>query len=199
MKKAAKRLLSIVLTVAMTVPLAGLLAGCSAFEFFRSGVIDTSTSVISEQEIARLLISAINDETEVASSYSQIPDRQLDGISYSAFNEYVSILRSVSDEFGPVKSFMILNNSDSSKYLKGLLDKTDMDSISDRYGHLSVVQLEYDVSEKGNNNSTQFCISVDNDEVAYLSRAYVTETIAAYNYLEHYFTMLEENNTDGLL
>jgi hypothetical protein len=41
-------------------------------------------------------------------------------------------------------------------------------------------------------------ISEDANGVAYLCKEMVVETIAAHNYLEHYFTMLENNNTDGL-
>jgi len=200
MKPAAGKALSLILTIAMIVPMVCALQSCKFVDEIKDKMIDTPEDYISKQEIARLIISAISQQSNVADSYSQIPDAQLNGISYSVFNEYVSILRDISSEYGTVTSFRFLNEDDSTEYINSLLAKSEMTVVPEKYGKLDVVELEYSGADKRENNldGCRFFVSEDSSGVAYLSKELVTDTIAAHNYLMHYFTMLENNNTDGL-
>jgi len=200
MKSVARRALSVILAVLMIVPAVFVLQSCRFVDEIREKMIDTPEDYISKQELARLIISAISNQGNVADSFSQIPDAQLNGISYSVFNEYVSILRDISYEYGTVTSFRFLNEGDAAEYVNGLLDRSGRTEVPDKYGKLDVVELEYGGTDKKENSygGCRFFVSEDKTGVAYLSKDLVTDTIATHNYLMHYFTMLENNNTDGL-
>ena len=60
-------------------------AACNIAGQIRHQVHDSMTEQhnLSIQELTRLLISAINDKRNTADAYSQIPQTQTDGLSYS--------------------------------------------------------------------------------------------------------------------
>lgn len=195
-----RRIVSLVLTVLMVAGMVMILPACDIVDIVKDKVIDKSEELISRQELTRLIIAAIQNRNDVSDSYSQIPAQQLDGISYSVFNEYVAILRDLSSDYGEVESFRFLDDSDKASYIRHLLDSSGRDNIPEEYGELSVVALVYKDQQNANdlNSCCKFFISEDDRGNAYLCKEIVVETIAAHNYLEHYFTMLENNNTDGL-
>ncbi|SCW26307.1 hypothetical protein SAMN02910456_00030 [Ruminococcaceae bacterium YRB3002] len=195
----AEKILCCILAVFMTAPVLCCQTGCSVIDDFRNKMIDTSEAV-PVQELARLIINAIKNKNGVSDCYSQIPQRQLGDISYSVFNEYVAILRSASVRYGTIQSFKLLSKKESEEYIQELLRLSRRTEVPDLYGDLVVVELDYGDSLREGTTSDhfRFMISVDDSGTACLSKSYVTGTIAAYNYLEHYFTMLEERNTSGL-
>lgn len=193
LKAFGKRLAACILVMVLMLSSCLSIAGCNMFS-------DNSTPSVSQQELVRILISAISNKNNVSDAYSMIPEKQLDGISYSVFNEYVAVLRTMSDRFGRIGSFRILNDKERDSYLKSLLSQAGRDNFPEEYGSLSVVELEYGDSLDPDRAGMhcRFCVSTDENGSSYLSKDYVTDTIASYNYLNHYFTMLEDNNTDGL-
>lgn len=199
MRRMFRKTISLILAITFIVPMTMSLSSCGVLDTVRNQVIEAEEA-LPEQEIARLIISAIKNKNNVSESYSQIPAKQLDGISFSVFTEYVAILRSVSSEYGTIKSFRILNDKDAEEYINYLLKRSDKTKIPEEYGKLSVIELDYGDSLKlsKEDSKCRFCLSINDDGEAYLSKAYITGTIAAYNYLEHYFSMLENNNIDGL-
>jgi len=197
---ACRRIVALIVTAVLLMPAMLCFSGCNMFNVIRDNFIDTTPATISEQELVRLIIMAVSNKNDISSSYSQIPEEQRDDISYSVFNEYVAILSSVSEKYGTIQSFKVLNDHDSNDYFKAILSQTDCTDFPSEYGHLSVIELDYgDTLKAGREDSRcRFCVSLDDNGTAYLSRKYVTDMISAYNYLGHYFTMLENNNTDGL-
>ena len=200
LKGLGRRAIACTMVIAMLMSFCAAFTGCGVFNAIRNTVIDTSAAPVTEQELARLIIAGIQNKNSVSDSFSQIPEKQLDGISYSVFNEYVAILRSMSDKIGTVESFRILDQQSGDEYLDSILDKAGRSSFPDEYGDLSVVELDYGESRdiEMANHDCRFCISIDEKGTPYLSKKYVTDLISAYNYLGHYFTMLENSNTDGL-
>ena len=199
MRRMFRKTISLILAITFIVPMTMSLSSCGVLDTVRNQVIEAEEA-LPEQEIARLIISAIKNKNNVSESYSQIPAKQRDGISFSVFTEYVAILRSVSSEYGTIKSFRILNDVDAKAYLDYLLKRSGKKSVPSEYGKLSVIELEYGDTLKldKEDSKCRFCLSINDEGETYLSKAYITGTIAAYNYLEHYFSMLENNNTDGL-
>lgn len=146
-------------------------------------------SEVSIQEMTRLLISSINDKRTTADTYSRIPEAQLDGLSYSYFYEYMNILRSVStqDSNGKVVSFRILGDEECHDLLG-----TD---VSSAYGYIKGAQLLY-------SSEVEYPVYIffrqNSDGTVSLSRDWITSIINIYNYSNHYFTLLDENNADGV-
>ena len=178
------------------------LTGCQMFLYdeIKNKVIDNAVPPVAKPELVRLIVGAVSNKSSVADCYSAIPEKQLNGISYSVFNEYVAILRSMSSKFGTVKSFRIAGRTETDSYLQRIISKAGIDTVPEKYGKLDLIELDYGDTVKSDKTKEKchFFISEDETGMAYLSKDYVTETVAAYNYLGHYFTMLENNNTDGL-
>lgn len=146
-------------------------------------------SEVSIQEMTRLLISSINDKRTTADTFSRIPETQLDGLSYSYFYEYMNILRSVStqDGNGKVVSFRILGDEEC----RNLLGR----DVSSTYGTIKGAQLMY-------SSEVEYPVYIffrqNSDGSVSLSSDWVTSIINIYNYSNHYFTLLDENNADGV-
>ena len=166
-------------------------SACNIAEQIRSSVHERIIyqSDVSLQEMTRLLISSINDKRSTADAYSNIPESQLDGLSYSYFYEYTNILRSVStqDGNGKVVSFRILGDEECRDLLG-----TD---VSATYGAMKGAQLLY-------SSDVEYPVYIffrqNDDGSISLSRDWVTSIINIYNYSNHYFNLLDESNADGV-
>lgn len=167
------------------------LSACNIAEQIRSNLHERITvqSDVSVQEMTRLLISAINDKRNMADVYSQIPVDQTDGLSYSYFYEYINILRTVStqDNNGKVVSFRIISDDECLSLLGS--------NLINHYGQIKGAQLMY--SSDVEYPLYVFFTVKDNGEVT-LSSEWVTSIINIYNYSNHYFTLLDENNADAV-
>ena len=186
-----KRLMKKAIVILMCAAFIMSSSACNIAEQIRNSVHDRITvqEDASLQEMTRLLISSINDKRTTADTYSRIPESQLDGLSYSYFYEYMNILRTVStqDGNGKVVSFRILGDEEC----RALLG-TDVSSV---YGDIKGAQLMY-ASEV--ENPVYIFFRQDSDGRISLSRDWVTSIINIYNYSNHYFTLLDENNADGV-
>ena len=176
--------------------LAVSVSACSVVSDIQSQ-INTAYTNLSEQDLARLVINAISDETQVSDSFSAIPDPQLDGLTYTAFYEYVSILRTVSASHGKATSFRILSEEEEEAYFAQADDGDyDVKSIED-YGELDVVEICYE-EDADPLYPCRFVLRERADGSYSLAGDYVADSIVAYDYVTHYFLMIEENNTDAL-
>ena len=176
--------------------LAVSVSACSVVSDIQSQ-INTAYTNLSEQDLARLVINAISDETQVSDSFSAIPDPQLDGLTYTAFYEYVSILRTVSASHGKATSFRILSEEEEEAYFAQADDGDyDVKSIED-YGELDVVEICYE-EDADPLYPCRFVLRERADGSYSLAGDYVADSIVAYDYVTHYFLMIEEKNTDAL-
>ena len=176
--------------------LAVSVSACSVVSDIQSQ-INTAYTNLSEQDLARLVINAISDETQVSDSFSAIPDPQLDGLTYTAFYEYVSILRTVSASHGKATSFRILSEEEEEAYFAQADDGDyDVKSLED-YGELDVVEICYE-EDADLLYPCRFVLRERADGSYSLAGDYVADSIVAYDYVTHYFLMIEEKNTDAL-
>lgn len=180
-------------TIALLLSLVWLFSfgACNLAGQIRHQVHDTINvqNNISIQEMTRLIVSAINDKRNTADAYSSIPNTQTDGLSYSYFYEYMNILRSVSyaNNSGKVVSFRIMSDDECLSFLG--------QDVMDRYGHVKGAQLLY-------STDTEYPMYIffkeDENGKASLSSEWITSIINIYNYSNHYFTLLDENNADAV-
>ncbi len=198
-KKTAQRALSkvlcVILCVVMIACTAGL-SGCKLINNITNG-LNTSQKPLSEAELARLITNAIISDSNVADCYANIPSSQLDGLSYSMFSEYCSILRKCSQKHGTADSFKILNETEKNEYF-ALIDSDDEEYRPvEYYGDLDVVELCYSRDKSPDASPVMFLIS-KHDGGCSMAGSYIVDSMLAYSYINHYFEMIDDRNVDGL-
>ncbi len=141
---------------------------------------------MSAQEIIRNVVTAINDKRDTAESYSNIPESQRQGVTYSYYSEYLSIIRSMSSSRGNVNSFRLLTEDEVRSYVG--------DDVDYPIGNIIAAELLYNQEY-----DTPICVFLLNDnDKAYLSVDWIKDSIAIYSYSDYYFTMLDESNYAGV-
>ena len=195
-KGTAKKAFAVLMCATLITGMAFSLTGCKIIDFFSSG-LNVSLNSLSETELARLMTNAILSDRNVADSYNKLPASQLNGLSYSMFSEYCSILRKCSQEHGTADSFRILNENDKNQYFAAI-DGTDNDfQTLDVYGDMDVVELCYSDDKNPSASPVRFTIAKNGDKYA-MAGQYITDSMLAYSYINHYFDMIDDGNIDGL-
>ena len=105
-----KKCLSLILCLCVLTSVVSGIAGCQLIDDLKG--LNGTNNYLSETELARLIANAINSEDAVADSYAKIPSNQLDGLSYSVFYEYCSILRKASKVHGTADSLVSVDYSE---------------------------------------------------------------------------------------
>ena len=191
------RCLAVVMCVSLLLGMTVSVTGCNVINNIRSG-LNVTTNQLSETDLARLIVNAIMSEKSVADSYAKIPQSQLDGLSYSVFYEYCSILRKCSAEHGTPDSFRILSDSDKAQYFENIDAGEDENYQSvNQYGDLDVVELCYSEDKKPLASPVRFVIAKNADKYV-MAAKYIYDSFQAYSYINHYFDMIEDGNIDGL-
>lgn len=151
---------------------------------------------IAEQEIIRLIADTVNNPDNLSDSYSEIPEKQQSGVSYSYFKAYTDIIRRLSKGNGTITSFRILSDDEKDLLLSSYITDSSLDSSYwDKYGNIDIAELIY---TKVEHDPVYVVVDVDSNGVASLSNSWISDTINIYNYAEHYFDMLDEQNVDGV-
>lgn len=191
---ALTRALAVILCVSMVFGVLGL-TGCSLIDDLTNGVAQKS---LSEAELARLVTNAVISDADVADCYAKFPKNQLDGLSYSMFSEYCSILRKNSAEHGTPDSFRILNDEDKQEYFASI-DSGDMEGFQSiyKYGDMDVIELCYSKDKDPSAPPVRFML-YNNGSVCTLPSDFIVDSMLAYSYINHYFEMIDDGNVDGL-
>lgn len=185
------RFVTKIISILMCISLLLCLSGCNLAQDIKENFENRISLVddVSVQELTRLLISSINDSSKTSDVYSSINDYQMNNLSYSYFSEYLDILRNNSrqDNNGRVQSFRMMNNQECVSIVGS--------NIAYRYGSLVGAELLYE--EKATYPVYIFFV-IDDKGTPYISSDWVRSYIDTYNYGNHYFTLLNEENTDGV-
>lgn len=193
-KGALTRALAVILCVSMVFGVLGL-TGCRLIDDLTNGVAQKS---LSEAELARLVTNAVISDANVADCYANFPKNQLDGLSYSMFSEYCSILRKNSAEHGTPDSFRILNEEDKQEYFASI-DSGEMEGFQTvyKYGDLDVVELCYSRDKDPGAPAVRFMLA-KKGSLYVLPSEFIVDSMLAYSYINHYFEMIDDGNVDGL-
>ena len=191
------RLLAVIVCVCMVFGTIGI-TGCDFVNNITNG-FKNSTKNLPKTELARLIANAIQDDSEVSKSYAKIPANQLDELSYSVLSEYCTILRKNSAAHGYAESFRFLSDEEKEEYFRSINpagDTSDYRLIED-YGEMDVVELCYKKDKDPSAPPVRFTLAKNKDNYA-LASEYITDSMLAYVYINHYFDMIDEGNVDGL-
>ncbi len=194
LKRAFSKALAVILCSFMLIGVLGI-TGCDFINSLTHGV---TQKPLAETELARLVTNAVINEGDVADIYAKFPSNQIEGLSYSMFSNYCSVLRKCSQEHGTPDSFKILNDEDKAKYFESI-DMTNEESYASilNYGEMDVVELCYSKDKDKSAPPVRFTLS-KKDNIYILSSKYIIDTMLAYSYINHYFEMIDSDNVDGL-
>ena len=194
-----RKLLSLFLVLSITLSV----CSCSFLTRIRHQISNS----ISEQELIRLVVEAVDDGNSLSDSFAAIPEAQRVGVSFSHFKEYVDIMRKMSSARGSLDSFRRLNSTDSAIVINDLLAQNDssLENVTNG-GTIVVAELIYSDNSGGDEQTagitsdykSYIYFSRNDSGTAYLDHLWITKTIEIYNYIEHYFSMLNEQNTRGV-
>ncbi len=173
--------------VLMTISMMLSLVSCD-LSGFRSKII---ADPLNSQELVRLIISAINDKKAIPDSFAAIPELQRDGLSYSYFIQFIDILTGISEANSA---------GDDITYFR-MLDEEEVFAITEEmddsyYGNIKGAELLY--GEDQMRRGVYLMFSEDDDGMPYLSEEWISDVIDLYNYGEHYFEMIDNENEEGL-
>ena len=183
--------LAVIMCVSMLTALVVGSTGCNFINNITDG-LNVASNNLSEAELARLVVNAIISEKNVGDSYEKIPKSQLDGLSYSMFSEYCSILRKHSQIHGNVDSFRILNDVEKYKYFDSILSdyETDIQTL-EGYGEMDVIEICYSEDKAPGVSPVRFVIGNINGKYIMPSE-YINDSMLAYSYITHYFDMIDD-------
>ena len=173
--------------VLMTISMMLSLVSCD-LSGFRSKIINDP---VTSQELVRLMISAINDKKSIPDSYAAIPELQRDGLSYSYFIQFVDIMTGISEansEGEDISYFRLLDDEEVFALTEEMNDSY--------YGNVKGAELLY--GEEQMRRGVYLMFSEDDDGMPYLSEEWISDVIDLYNYGEHYFEMIDSENSEGL-
>ena len=156
------------------------LVSCDMFRF-RAKI---NAEPLSEQDLVRILVNAINDKKASADSYAAIPEIQRDGLSYSYFIQFVDIMTGISQSNSDnrsVSSFRLMTDADVEDATDGFEDSY--------YGNIVGAELLY--GEEQQSCGVYLLFSEEEDGMPYLSEEWISDVIDLYNYGEHYFDMID--------
>ena len=183
------RVMSMVMIIAVFL----LMCSCSLESRIRE---ITNDDYIDAPELTRLVVTAVKSENNLSDVYSQIPEYQRGDVSYSYLKEYTDILRRLSRVNGAIMSFRLLTDDQIASLLDEYTgEENSYDSLSERYGRLGCAEFLYNSEAK---SPTYFFFSYDSNGHAVLSSSWISGVINIYNYADHYFTMLDEQNVEGV-
>ena len=195
LKRARSRALAVVLCVTLLFQVTGL-TGCKIVNNITSG-FNTAQKTLSEAELARLITKAVMSEENVADCFSRIPESQRDGLSYSVFFEYCSVLRTCTKEHGTPDSFRFLTEEEKTEYYRSINNGIDQDIQSvDAYGEMDIIELCFDNDNDPKAPPVRFTIAKNDDSYS-VAGQYITDSMLAYHYIYYYFEMLNNNDENG--
>ena len=188
--------------LAMLLSVTLLLSSCSdgVFGIFDSVLNNSNyrnrsgSKVIEKENLVLLLISCISNLSEIRNVYEEIPNAQLDGMSFAEFDEYIHALNDMVNR--PVAYYRFLSSEDRQRVLQPIIEgAADQEAL---IRQTTPVELHM----RNNDEVRYLYIQEHDDGMAYLSREWVRACAFIYKYAELYFHALDTQNqaaTESLL
>ena len=165
-----------------------VLPGCSRSSFSRKNVIDVP-------ELARLIVDTMQDIGGAEDYYNRIPEEQKDGVTFSEYYEYVTILQKMMPSGSRIQSFDIVQGEERDVLLSNMSAVEDS-TIDD----LTASCIPIRVTTTGARSSgvpLYFYLQTNRDGNVYLSHEWVKSCMDLYAFAVHYFeAYTKKNQTD---
>ena len=169
--------------------LAGLLSSCSRGSF--------SKKKIDVPEMARLLVDSLQDINGAELFYGKIPEEQRDGLTFSEYYEYISVLSEMMPSGSSVTSFEIVEGQEKEDLLSSMLI-----SNSEEYDGMIRSSIPIRVETTGKRASgtpLYFYLQTNADGEVYLNHEWIRSCIDLYAFSVHYFEAYANKNRSSPL
>ncbi|MBP5417247.1 MAG: hypothetical protein J6Y58_06970 [Clostridiales bacterium] len=165
----------------------GILTGCSG-KAFQKKKIDAP-------EMARIVVDSLQDSSDKEELFNRIPEEQKDGMTFSEYYEYISVLQKMMPSGSRVSSFQILSGDAKDDLLnKMIFDETH--EYSDLIRSCIPVQIQIN-GFRVSGMPIVIYLQTKDDGTVYLNRSWAKSCMELYSFSAHYFEAYSnENLTD---
>lgn len=150
-------------------------------------------SSLTDSQLVDKVVKAIADKSLRQSIYQSIPLYQLNGLTYKEFQDFVSLLASITQV--DINSFSPMKTSDRIAYVKSV------SSISPEFETEAKTSTYFWLENSGNKTKSiriPFIIQRSIQNEPYLSRTWMTKLVELYNFGEYYLHSLQQKNAQIL-
>ncbi len=166
---------------------AGMLTSCSG-KGFRKSTIDVP-------EMARIVADSLDDISLTESLFEMIPDEQKDGMTFSEYYEYISVLSRMIPNQGRVLTFEVVEGAEKQRLLQTMLSN-DPEEYSDLIMSCIPIKLTT-TGVRSSGTPIYFYLQTKPDGTVYLNRTWARSCMNLYAFSVHYFeAYTNENLTD---
>ncbi|MBR5056971.1 MAG: hypothetical protein IKX04_00250 [Clostridiales bacterium] len=146
-------------------------------------------------EMARIVADSLDDISLTESLFESIPEEQRDGLTYSEYYEYISVLQKMIPNQGRVLTFEIVEGAEKKRLLEAMISG-DADDYSDLI--MSCVPIKVTTTGiRRSGTPIYFYLQTKPDGTVFLSRSWAKSCMDLYAFSVHYFeAYTNENLTD---
>ena len=146
-------------------------------------------------EMARIVADSLDDISLTESLFESIPEEQRDGLTYSEYYEYISVLQKMIPNQGRVLTFEIVEGAEKKRLLEAMISD-DADDYSDLI--MSCVPIKVTTTGiRRSGTPIYFYLQTKPDGTVFLSRSWAKSCMDLYAFSVHYFeAYTNENLTD---
>lgn len=164
--------------------LTSFLSGCKRGAF--------STKTVDVPEMARLVVDSMQDISESEEFYKLIPESQREGVSYSQFYEYISILQKMMPSGSRIDSFEIVQGEERDQLISQM---AKMDgSLLEKLLKTCVPVKVNTTAQRVSGTPVYVYLQTRSDGVVYLSQEWIQSCIDLYAFSVHYFEAYTSGN-----
>ena len=151
---------------------------------------------IDEAELARILVDSMQDLNSTEDLYEIIPDEQKDGLTYSEFYEYVTVLQKLLPHGSRATSFSIVEGEEKEKLISQM-----MDNSSEEYETLirGCVPIRIETTgERKSDYPIYIYLQTQPDGTIYINRRWAQNCMDLFAFSNHYFEAYENSNLEDV-
>lgn len=150
---------------------------------------------IDAPEMARIVVDSLQDSSDKEELFNRIPEDQKDGLTFSEYYEYISVLQKMMPSGTRVSSFQIVMGEEKEQLLqKMIFDETH--EYSDLIRSCIPVQVQVN-GFRVSGMPIVIYLQTKEDGTVYLNRSWARSCMELYSFSAHYFeAYANENLTD---
>jgi len=148
-------------------------------------------------ELARLLVDSMINISDAETNYFKIPEEQREGVTFSEFYDYISLLTKMLPKGGSIKSFSIVSGDEREELISEM-----MENGSEEYKNIfrSCVPVKLETSnDRLCAMPIYFYIQKKDNGKAYLSRQWIIRCRDIYDFSLHYFEAYQKENLNDVI
>lgn len=148
---------------------------------------------MNEFELVQSIVLAVNEDVTASAVFENIPARQRNDVTLSAFTRYVTLIRRVVQS--DVHGITLASDEAHAQYL------AQTSAQSDEMAALAAQSVFYDLNyqdESSRNSVFAMAIQLGEERVPYLSSEWIDAMLRIYDFVELYFAAVDSDDAPAL-